>query len=54
MEQDSEMRSFDQYAVDLFKNGVVERSEAISACADVEAFERVMSGIQSSSGKLLK
>ena len=54
MEQDSEMRSFDQYAVDLFKNGIVERSEAISACADVEAFERVMSGIQSSSGKLLK
>jgi len=54
MEQDSEMHSFDQYAVELFKKGIVERSEAISACADVEAFERVMSGITSSSGKLLK
>jgi len=54
MEQDSEMRSFDQYAVELFKNGIVERSEAISACADAEAFERVMSGIMSSTGKLLK
>lgn len=54
MEQDSEMRSFDQYAVDLFKQGIVERSEAISACADAEAFERVMSGIMSSTGKLLK
>lgn len=54
MEQDGEMRSFDQYAVDLFKQGVVERSEAISACADAEAFERVMSGIMSSTGKLLK
>lgn len=54
MEQDGEMRSFDQYAVDLYKQGVVERSEAISACADAEAFERVMSGIMSSTGKLLK
>ena len=54
MEQDSEMRSFDQYAVDLFKQGIVERAEAISACADAEAFERVMSGIMSSTGKLLK
>jgi len=54
MEQDSEMKSFDQYAVELYKNDIVERSEAISACADAEAFERVMSGIMSSSGKLLK
>jgi twitching motility protein PilT len=54
MEQDSEMQSFDQYAVELYKNDIVERDEAISACADAEAFERVMSGIQSSSGKLLK
>lgn len=54
MEQDSEMQSFDQYAVQLYKNDIVERSEAISACADAEAFERVMSGIMSSSGKLLK
>lgn len=54
MEQDSEMQSFDQYAVQLYKDGVVEREEAISACADAEAFDRVMSGIMSSSGKLLK
>lgn len=54
MEQDSEMQSFDQYAVELYKKDIVERSEAISACMDAEAFERVMSGIMSSSGKLLK
>ncbi|MBX3180430.1 MAG: PilT/PilU family type 4a pilus ATPase [Candidatus Hydrogenedentes bacterium] len=54
MEQDSEMKSFDQYAVELFKAGIVEKAEAISACADAEAFERVMSGIMSSTGKLLK
>lgn len=54
MEQDTEMRSFDQYAVDLYKGDIVEREEAISACADAEAFERVMSGIMSSGGKLLK
>ena len=54
MEQDSEMQSFDQYAVELFKKGIVEREEAISACMDAEAFERVMSGIMSSTGKLLK
>ncbi len=54
MEQDSDMQSFDQYAVELYKNDIVERDEAISACMDAEAFERVMSGIMTSGGKLLK
>ena len=53
IETDSEMRSFDQYAVQLFREGKVTREEAISACADRESFERVVSGIQSSTGRLL-
>ena len=53
MEADGEMQSFDQYAVELFKKGVVNKEEAISACKDAEAFERIMSGIKSSKGRLL-
>ncbi|MBI2425104.1 MAG: PilT/PilU family type 4a pilus ATPase [Candidatus Hydrogenedentes bacterium] len=54
MEQDSDMQSFDQHAVELYKQGIVSKDAAVSACKDVEAFERVMSGIKSSKGKLLK
>lgn len=53
IEVDSEMKSFDQYAVDLFKAGVVTQEEAISACRDAEAFKRVMTGIKGRAGKLL-
>lgn len=55
IEVDSDMRSFDQYAVEMFKAGLVERDVAVSACADEEAFHRVMSGIKGTEGrKLLK
>lgn len=55
IEVDSEMKSFDQYAVDLYKKGLVTREEAISACADEEAFIRVTTGIKGTEGrKLLK
>ena len=54
IENDSIMQSFDQHAVEMYENKVVTKEEAISACRDEEGFERVMSGIKSSSGKLLK
>ena len=54
IEVDSDMRSFDQYAVELYHKKLITREEAVSACSDEEAFERVISGIQSSSGRLLK
>jgi twitching motility protein PilT len=55
IEVDSEMRNFDQYAVELFKRGVVERDVAITACSDEEGFNRVVSGIKGTEGrKLLK
>ena len=55
IEVDSDMRSFDQYAVELFQKGLVTREEAISACANEEGFARVISGIKSTEGrKLLK
>lgn len=55
IEVDSEMKSFDQYAVELYKRGVVTREEAVSACADEEAFTRVITGIKGTEGrKLLK
>jgi twitching motility protein PilT len=50
IEVSTEMKSFDQYAVDLYRREMVTREEAISACSDEEAFTRVTSGIQSSSG----
>lgn len=55
IEVDTEMKSFDQYAVELFRKGLVSREEAISACADEEAFIRVTTGIKGTEGrKLLK
>jgi twitching motility protein PilT len=55
IEVSSNMHSFDQYAVDLFRKGIVTREEAISACRDEESFTRVTSGIQGTEGrKLLK
>ncbi|MBI4557326.1 MAG: type IV pilus twitching motility protein PilT [Candidatus Hydrogenedentes bacterium] len=55
IEVDSDMSTFDQYAVDLYKKGLVEKDEAVSACSNDEAFERIIAGIKSSEGrKLLK
>lgn len=55
IEVDTQMRSFDQYAVDLYKSGKVTREEAVSACKDEEAFQRVITGIKGTEGrKLLK
>ena len=49
------LKSFDQYAVDLFKRNAVTREEAISACSDEQAFQRVITGIKGTEGrKLLK
>jgi Tfp pilus assembly pilus retraction ATPase PilT len=49
------MKSFDQYAVELYKKGLVTREEAVSACSDEEAFQRVITGIKGTEGrKLLK
>jgi twitching motility protein PilT len=53
IEVDSDMRSFDQYAVDLYKSGQVEKREALNACSNEEAFERIISGIKSSEGRKL-
>jgi twitching motility protein PilT len=50
IEVSTDMKSFDQYAVDLYRREMVTREEAISACSDEEGFTRVTSGIQSSSG----
>ena len=55
IEVDPVMKSFDQYAVDLYKKGLVTKEEAISACSDEEAFIRVTTGIKGTEGrKLLK
>ncbi len=55
IEVDGDMRSFDQYSVELFQKGLVTKEEAISACANEEGFERIISGIKSSEGrKILK
>ncbi|MFM1921743.1 MAG: hypothetical protein RLZZ303_3377 [Candidatus Hydrogenedentota bacterium] len=54
MENDSKMQTFDQHAVELFRKGWVTREEAISACRDEEGFERTITGIKSSTGKILK
>ncbi len=51
IETDSDMKTFDQYAVELYQADLVERDEAISACAYAEGFERVISGIKSSEGR---
>ena len=55
IEVDGDMKSFDQHAVELFQAGLVEKSEAVSACSNEQGFERIISGIKSSEGrKLLK
>lgn len=55
IEVDTDMKSFDQYAVELFKRGAVSREEAISACSDEQGFQRVVTGIKGTEGrKLLK
>ena len=55
IEVDSDMKTFDQYAVELYQAGTVERDEAVSACSNEEGFQRIISGIKSSEGrKLLK
>jgi len=51
IEIDSEMKSFDQHAVELYRAGLVTKQEAISACTNEEAFERVISGISSSESR---
>ena len=53
IEVDSDMRSFDQYAVELYKKDVVDKDQAISASRDEEAFIRIISGIKSSEGRRL-
>ncbi|MFP4173821.1 MAG: type IV pilus twitching motility protein PilT [Candidatus Hydrogenedentota bacterium] len=51
IETDGDMTTFDQYAVKLYKEGVVDREEAVSACRNEEGFQRIISGIQSSEGR---
>ncbi len=53
IEVDSDMRSFDQYAVELYQKGLVTKEEAISACSNEEGFQRVISGIKSTEGRRL-
>jgi len=50
IEVSSDMKTFDQYAVDLYNREMVTREEAVSACSDEEGFTRVTSGIQTNSG----
>ena len=51
IEVDSEMKSFDQHAVELYRAGLVTKQEAVSAFTNEEAFERVISGISSSESR---
>ncbi len=51
IEVDSDMKTFDQHAVELYQAGLVSREEAISACANEEGFQRIISGIKSSEGR---
>ena len=53
IEVDSDMRSFDQYAVELYQKKIVTKEEAISACSNEEGFQRIISGIKSSEGRRL-
>lgn len=53
IEIDTEMKTFDQYAVELFKKELVTESEAMSACREPEGFKRVLTGIKGRSGRLL-
>jgi len=51
IEVDSDMRLFDQHAVELYQAGTVTREEAVSACSNEQAFDRIISGIRSSEGR---
>ena len=51
IEVDSDMKLFDQHAVELFQAGTVTREEAVSACSNEQAFDRIISGIKSSEGR---
>ena len=53
IEIDPSMKSFDQYAVELYEREVVTKEEAVSACRDPEAFERIVTGISGMAGGLL-
>jgi len=55
IEVDADMKTFDQHAVELYQQDLISKDEAVSACSNEEAFERVISGIKSSEGrKILK
>lgn len=55
IEVDSDMRSFDQYALELYNKKLVTREEAIRACSSEEGFLRQVAGIKGTEGrKLLK
>jgi len=55
IEVDSDMKTFDQHAVELYRQGLITKEEAVSACSNEEGFERIISGIKSSEGrKILK
>jgi len=53
IEVDSDMKTFDQHAVELYQEGKVTQEEAISACSNEEGFQRIVSGIKSSEGRRL-
>lgn len=53
IEVDTEMKTFDQYAVELYKRELVTKEEAISACREPEGFKRVLTGIKGRAGRLL-
>ncbi|MCX5771176.1 MAG: ATPase, T2SS/T4P/T4SS family, partial [Candidatus Hydrogenedentes bacterium] len=53
IEVDSDMKTFDQHAVELYQGGLVKQEEAISACSNEEGFQRIISGIKSSEGRRL-
>ena len=41
------------FPVELYKAGQVEKREAMNACSNEEAFERIINGIKSSEGRKL-
>ena len=45
------MKTFEQHAVELYQKGLISKEEAVSACANEEGFERIISGIKSSEGR---
>ena len=53
IEVDSDMRSFDQYAVELYQKGLVTKEEAITSCSNEEGFQRIISGIKGTEGRRL-